>query len=186
MAFSGSFVIWFKAFSSPCFSFIASEDACSSFFVFNFWSELNLEGKWNLRGYITCQPRGYLESEFHRCRAVTPTLTLNLPRLLLLIQTSQVLQKIDTFQTSILHGADIVCVEAFWGNLYPGQAQCHSNNACWRQWNIFHSLGKMIYLLKITESINDTGLGHIGKYAFMVSSRDASLISADLRKFFLS
>ena len=44
----------------------------------------------------------------------------------------------------------------------------------------------MIYLLKITESINDTGLGHIGKYAFMVRSRDASLISADLRKFFLS
>ena len=73
------------------------------------------------------------ESVFHTCRTVTPTLTLNLPMLLLLIQTFQVLQKIDTFQTSILHGADIVCVEAFWGNLYPGLAQCHSNNACRKQ-----------------------------------------------------
>ena len=163
MAFSGSFVMWFKAFSSPCFSFMASEDACSSFFVFNFCSELNLQGKWNLWGNIICQPRSFF-SVFHTCRTVTPTLTLNLPRLLLLIQTFQVLQKIDTFQTSILHGADIVCVEALWGNLYLGQAQCHSNNACRKQWKIFQSLGKAIYIfiyfliLKITESINDIGL----------------------------
>ena len=44
----------------------------------------------------------------------------------------------------------------------------------------------MMYSLKITEAINDIGMDHIGKYVFIFRSLDALLISADLRKFFLS